>query len=336
MNKQRQRRHWWIEQQAQAIGLRQLQLVILSCVVLVLAASTGVISLFEVSLSLVLSLIPWGLIAAYANLVCIQKKLQAAGIEIASPLEVLSFDASGARLHGKAAPKLPKNLHGSSIRERLQSVITLSIYSSWLITFTVLLGAYLQARLHSPLLLQPIHIGILGLLQLPILIAIASSSHHRLHHALALRPLFVKSLVGSIVATTVFFLFFWLQGVTSAYISDTSHLYFHAASLVFVVVLLGILFQAVGTQRKTFFNELPVRQALIATVLLILLVTTLYPTHNFLKTEALQTKDVLSLLLVGLVLFVTEHFHVHLRKHSRQEIIRLHRQVHGHRSPPKI
>jgi magnesium-transporting ATPase (P-type) len=151
-------------------------------------------------------------------------------------------------------------------------------------------------------------------------------------------------LLAAVLCYLVFVYFFVRRGLNPEFIDSTSLLNAQATSLTVAAAalcqMLNLLFIRADRHKKFFAHHLTSNKPLLAAfgLALLLLALALYarPLQHYFHTTALSVGDWLTAVIAAGVYTAFRLAQRHTRKHSRHEVIKLHREVHGPHSPARI
>jgi magnesium-transporting ATPase (P-type) len=151
-------------------------------------------------------------------------------------------------------------------------------------------------------------------------------------------------LLAACLCYLAFVYFFVRRGLNPEFIDSTSLLNAQATSLTLVAAalcqILNLLFIRADRRKKFFTRHLvrnkPLLAAIGLAVLLLALALYVQPLQHHLNTAALSLGDWITAIAAAVIYLAFRLAQRHTRKHSRREIIKLHREVHGPNSPARI
>jgi magnesium-transporting ATPase (P-type) len=160
----------------------------------------------------------------------------------------------------------------------------------------------------------------------------------------ALRRPIGFGLLAACLCYLVFVYFFVRRGLNPEFIDSTSLLNAQATSLTLAAAtlcqILNLLFIRADRRKKFFTRHLghnkPLLAAIGLAVLLLVLALYVQPLQRHLNTAALSLGDWVTAIIAAGIYLAFRLAQRHTRKHSRREIIKLHREVHGPNSPARI
>ncbi|HET8708823.1 MAG TPA: cation transporting ATPase C-terminal domain-containing protein [Candidatus Saccharimonadales bacterium] len=212
----------------------------------------------------------------------------------------------------------------------------------------VLLSLLATALFHTPAVIGIVPLIAIDLLALAFPLAALSwdtpTATHRPESGL--QQLFTREAFGSYIkfgllaaglAWLAFLTYFAYSSVNPEFIDSANELHINAATLAFLAFVLcesiNVLFV-----RKVHSAEASRRVLLAFGCSLLLVVTMIYNPllQPFAGTTDMQIIDWLIAALAAVLYFAARLAQRHTAKHTRREVIKLHKEIHGHNSPARI
>ncbi|MGH7142103.1 MAG: cation-translocating P-type ATPase [Candidatus Saccharimonadales bacterium] len=150
--------------------------------------------------------------------------------------------------------------------------------------------------------------------------------------------------LGAVLAYSNFLFFFVRHGLSAAYIDTSSSLYAQATMLTYLTLVLCqfvYLMMARADEHESFFTRFlwSNKKLLIAFAISFFCIFNIMYNpliSSYFGAGPLSVADWLAAVGAALIYLVISLLQRHTRKHTRQAIIKLHREVHGNASPARI
>jgi magnesium-transporting ATPase (P-type) len=196
----------------------------------------------------------------------------------------------------------------------------------------VCLGTLGLALYHVPLGITVVQLVVLDLVAMLLPITALGGERPRAVSQHVVQRLLGFSALSGLLAYGSFLSFFWREGLSPAHLSPTSHLYFHAATIGFITLVLcrylGLLYVRADNEPRFFTAELWRNRRLAAAFAIsaLVLVACLYlpVLRPYVTTWPLGPLDWLTIIVAGAVYLSCNQLERHTRRHTRQALLARH------------